>query len=373
MLKYDSDLFRSSVKLADSIVNTEDDLYDIADIMYLSTSGGPGKEEFAQTMADEILASPDKWLFQLTHNELTLLQKLVEAGPDTYVETENMLMGNSLEAFLLVLSDREKNIGKVRYMICDELREAIAPYLENYQISKEQRVRFMVEQYACGILNLHGYLLYDEFMELLSGCLHKTLTRRELIKALDNSLLIRRLLFPLEDDYDFSSYIQSSYLYDLEGVQQKNAEHPEVIIRKRFLRGEVFLAGAMPVPQIPNPKRNELKLFMTQKLGHTEELADFNLQYLWFALQSDSNIMPIVTSIIDGKLSSMQELQEAIELFMDYCYLCPRWFLNGYSPKEALALEENGFERAFRKKAGRNDPCPCGSGKKYKKCCGIDN
>jgi uncharacterized protein YecA (UPF0149 family) len=21
---------------------------------------------------------------------------------------------------------------------------------------------------------------------------------------------------------------------------------------------------------------------------------------------------------------------------------------------------------------GRNDPCPCGSGKKYKKCCGTD-
>jgi preprotein translocase subunit SecA len=23
------------------------------------------------------------------------------------------------------------------------------------------------------------------------------------------------------------------------------------------------------------------------------------------------------------------------------------------------------------KKVGRNDPCPCGSGKKYKKCCGV--
>jgi Mlc titration factor MtfA (ptsG expression regulator) len=23
-------------------------------------------------------------------------------------------------------------------------------------------------------------------------------------------------------------------------------------------------------------------------------------------------------------------------------------------------------------KIGRNDPCPCGSGKKYKKCCGAD-
>ena len=25
-----------------------------------------------------------------------------------------------------------------------------------------------------------------------------------------------------------------------------------------------------------------------------------------------------------------------------------------------------------KKKVGRNDPCPCGSGKKYKKCCGRD-
>jgi len=24
------------------------------------------------------------------------------------------------------------------------------------------------------------------------------------------------------------------------------------------------------------------------------------------------------------------------------------------------------------KKVGRNDPCPCGSGKKYKQCCGKD-
>jgi len=26
--------------------------------------------------------------------------------------------------------------------------------------------------------------------------------------------------------------------------------------------------------------------------------------------------------------------------------------------------------RPLRVKAGRNEPCPCGSGKKFKKCCG---
>jgi hypothetical protein len=25
----------------------------------------------------------------------------------------------------------------------------------------------------------------------------------------------------------------------------------------------------------------------------------------------------------------------------------------------------------MKEKAGRNDPCPCGSGKKFKKCCGV--
>jgi len=35
-----------------------------------------------------------------------------------------------------------------------------------------------------------------------------------------------------------------------------------------------------------------------------------------------------------------------------------------------ILLERNNAEQAVSKKeANRNDPCPCGSGKKYKKCC----
>jgi hypothetical protein len=40
--------------------------------------------------------------------------------------------------------------------------------------------------------------------------------------------------------------------------------------------------------------------------------------------------------------------------------------------KEQAALENGGKVVPFKRdspKVGRNDPCPCGSGKKYKKCC----
>jgi SEC-C motif-containing protein len=38
------------------------------------------------------------------------------------------------------------------------------------------------------------------------------------------------------------------------------------------------------------------------------------------------------------------------------------YYVDGELPKPATRRNEN--------KVGRNEPCPCGSGKKYKKCCG---
>jgi preprotein translocase subunit SecA len=35
------------------------------------------------------------------------------------------------------------------------------------------------------------------------------------------------------------------------------------------------------------------------------------------------------------------------------------------------AASPSGPGNGSQRKVGRNDPCPCGSGKKYKKCCGA--
>ena len=46
----------------------------------------------------------------------------------------------------------------------------------------------------------------------------------------------------------------------------------------------------------------------------------------------------------------------------------PIWTLKGTSPLDLEARSKTTVH--VEKKVGRNDPCPCGSGKKYKKCCG---
>jgi len=42
-------------------------------------------------------------------------------------------------------------------------------------------------------------------------------------------------------------------------------------------------------------------------------------------------------------------------------------------PEDISDLEKmlNPTKPATSKKVGRNDPCPCGSGKKFKRCCGA--
>jgi len=46
-------------------------------------------------------------------------------------------------------------------------------------------------------------------------------------------------------------------------------------------------------------------------------------------------------------------------------------FTKIYSGLQAAELARRKPEAALAVKTGRNDPCPCGSGKKYKKCCGA--
>ena len=57
----------------------------------------------------------------------------------------------------------------------------------------------------------------------------------------------------------------------------------------------------------------------------------------------------------------------------DWLYELPMWDdIFDEEKKKELYLEQkkSGTVRREGKKIGRNDPCPCGSGKKYKQCCG---
>ncbi|MCI8339653.1 MAG: SEC-C domain-containing protein [Lachnospiraceae bacterium] len=62
-----------------------------------------------------------------------------------------------------------------------------------------------------------------------------------------------------------------------------------------------------------------------------------------------------------------------VEAKADWLYELPAWgeLLSEERRKELYWEQKKSGTVVKEKKIGRNDPCPCGSGKKYKKCCGA--
>lgn len=75
-----------------------------------------------------------------------------------------------------------------------------------------------------------------------------------------------------------------------------------------------------------------------------------------------------------GFFPDESQLNQLIQLWQNLCNALPIWPNNGWSPLELMSRSSE--RRVFFNpdgsvmKVGRNDPCPCGSGKKYKRCCG---
>ncbi len=86
----------------------------------------------------------------------------------------------------------------------------------------------------------------------------------------------------------------------------------------------------------------------------------------------------------------INQVNEVIQLIMDFSNNIRIWENNGYTPQEIFERFEKPKLRPLPaepfkfagadildskngNEVGRNDPCPCGSGKKFKKCCMSDN
>ncbi len=76
-------------------------------------------------------------------------------------------------------------------------------------------------------------------------------------------------------------------------------------------------------------------------------------------------------------LDSLDEANQCMRYVADINNTSVTWQTKGHTPEEVLKQEPllPLPDKPFvipKKKVGRNDPCPCGSGKKYKKCCGAN-
>ena len=128
-----------------------------------------------------------------------------------------------------------------------------------------------------------------------------------------------------------------------------------------------------------------LRNFLARMLGmevpvlEEDEKLDRLLERLAFAARCDDTLSQVLM-ILESEgvpLSTRDDQSLFVNLYTGWLYGMRLWSCKGFKPKEMPPAKMN--VRNFRlplnldpnaeMKIGRNDPCPCGSGLKYKKCC----
>lgn len=81
------------------------------------------------------------------------------------------------------------------------------------------------------------------------------------------------------------------------------------------------------------------------------------------------------TTEVTIKIDFVKLYKKMVEYKADHLYSLPQWS-NVFDEDELTKLYKEQKKSTTivhdGPKIGRNDPCPCGSGKKYKKCCGAN-
>lgn len=126
--------------------------------------------------------------------------------------------------------------------------------------------------------------------------------------------------------------------------------------------------------------------FAERKLFRGEEARAINwVDYAQYLAASNTPPAQAMGFLLDDEgivFEDDRQANELISLFFDMVNSTRMWENRGHTPNELRRSGElkvltggapdsvGAGQQVVMEKVGRNDPCPCGSGKKYKKCCG---
>jgi hypothetical protein len=153
-----------------------------------------------------------------------------------------------------------------------------------------------------------------------------------------------------------------------------------------FTKKQLLLAGEPGYVDRTLPYR-ELVRFLKSRFGLTEAKAEAIVEECIYAIQLERALHDILQymqqHIEFDDIAHLEALTDKLVVLMN---TTKQWDLKGYSPNElsahmkkqrqahtagpSLKPLDNVYDLHSKQKVGRNDTCPCGSGKKYKKCCG---
>lgn len=237
--------------------------------------------------------------------------------------------------------------------------------------------------YIVALTNLNGIIDKDKIIEIynMQNETGRTIAEIESL-MINNKEGLREHFVEVKDRYFVHEAIIT--FEEIETLLQRKADKPYYIPEKKLLL-------CYKDDEFYEETKQTKKLYrFLEKYVHPTNVNSVEDVFYEVLIHCEMEDQPIETinrlNQIDVKFPTEKELTEALNLIVDLSNHTRLWSNNGFTPAEMFEKFEKPYLKPLpdgefdfhvlhdqiarpKKKVGRNDPCPCGSGEKYKKCC----
>lgn len=346
---------------------TKAELDDIRFNLNVTGASSLKKAELAERLCPAITAFAERWMMSLLEEEYQIFCDFAANGGQ--IDT---------------LSDEDERLDYLRglgFLSCGKVDEKLIWFMPEEVLSVfrqmdveafHERVlrNTKVARLTAGLLYACGYLNYEQLFEKVGLYLteeeRSCVDFRDFVGILLNASCWTNTVAALPQGVKYYTLI------DEEALENEQLRRQDLDFANPAYE-EVWAAGADSYTPDTPACRALIQFFMEKHDCDVLKAADVVGEII-ILLQNGGSLQETVEYLEDIGLMGDKDKAEAVVPLLAALNNATRlWPLKGHTPEELMAMTGEGrvipFNQVRKAKVGRNDPCPCGSGKKYKNCC----
>ena len=327
------------------------------------------KAELVEALIEAIPAGMANNLPMLDAEDIKLFEEVMKEDVQLEAEESPEAYYNLMELELVQLKETKEQ----KYLTVDEVIKEAYSKIDVGAIMPEIEANSVLRRYVMSVLNLYGVVSIDWAVELYNKYHQDVLTEERLVAFMKKDMRIACQSKVME------GYLVEETIYALD----KNNFHDflKVIIDKPYytpskellvaLEDETFYENTVAV--------EKLKAYLRANITQDEEMIEEAVTAVSMIARVDSDRTGKTTELMLEEIANigiefkdLGQVNEVIKLLVAVVNNTRKWINKGFTPNELSPhkFDEQTGQKVKVMDVGRNEPCPCGSGKKYKKCCG---
>ena len=344
----------------------KDDLFKILAKFNIKIAKSTVKGKIIEKITEVYTNNSDAFLEIFSKDTITLLSQFNgeknQVTEKDFFEYEEFLL--PLQSFGFISKNVIKEKGNNHYIISTWFIETIDSLSTKEENKKLIDYYQELEMLILGIIRFYGVIDEHKLLELLTPTF-KDITLDKIHNFIDSRWILNVFISKLEDSGSKVIYLVADSVSEpvdilhetikYEGLEYKVLTNDEYKNYWNYF----FIEKTQEVADL-------IALLMSHKLQGAQ--IGFEITTIIDRLKNNVSIDDIVNDIKTRiKFDNSNSEALFIALVTKISKSLPLWTLKGHSYVEVFG--ENQPPRTVNK-VGRNENCPCGSGKKYKKCCG---